>query len=239
MRWKPPPDLVHALGTRLAGSLRYRAVGLDHVRDGMRRSPTRSVIFCLWHQSLLEVLGAHHGQHVAALTSLSGDGTIMAEYISRIGLRAVRGSSSRGGLKAARELMNAIQEGWHAAITVDGPRGPFKEVKPGPFEIARRTGAPIIPVGVRASGEASFKRAWDRFRLPLPRSRVALVYGGPIVLPPEYPTPAETADRRVMLAHRLHELEAQASALVGRRLQGPPRHSLTWMRHATPMSHDD
>lgn len=230
MRWKPPPDLVHALGTRLAGSLRYRAVGLDHVRDGMRRSPTRSVIFCLWHQSLLAVLGAHHHQHVAALTSLSGDGTIMAEYISRIGLRPIRGSSSRGGLKAARELMTAVEEGWHAAITVDGPRGPFKEVKPGPFEIARRTGAPIIPIGARASGELSFKRAWDRFRLPLPRAQVTLVYGEPLFFSPEYPSLEETNHRRCALAQCLHDLEAHASAEVGRTWQGPPRHCLTWLR---------
>lgn len=239
MRWKPPPKLVHALGTRLAGSLRYRAVGLDHVREGMRRSPTRSLIFCLWHQSLFEVLGAHHGQRVAALTSLSSDGTMMAEYISRIGLRAVRGSSSRGGLRAARELMNAIQQGWHAAITVDGPRGPFKQVKPGPFEIARRSGAPIIPVGVRASGELSFKRAWDSFRLPLPGARVALVYGSPIVLPPEYPSPSELAVRRIHLAQRLHDLEAQASALVGRAQQGPPRDCLRWMHNPSEPSDGD
>jgi hypothetical protein len=230
MRWKPPPELVHALGTRLAGSLRYRAVGLDHVREGMRSSPTGSVVFCLWHQSLFALLGAHHGQHVAALASLSGDGTIMAEYLARIGLRPVRGSSSRGGLKAARELMGAVTEGWHAAITVDGPRGPYKEVKPGPFEIARRTGAPIIPVGVRASGEISFKRAWDRFRLPLPGARVAVVYGEAMALPAEYPTPEDLARRRVDLARRLHDLESRAGALVGRPLQGPPRDCLRWMR---------
>jgi lysophospholipid acyltransferase (LPLAT)-like uncharacterized protein len=231
MHWKPPPTLVHAFGTRLTSRLRYRIVGLDQVREGMRRSATGSVIFCLWHQSLLAVLGAHHGQHVAALTSLSNDGTLMAEYITRIGLRAVRGSSSRGGLKAARELLGAVQEGWHAAITVDGPRGPFKEVKPGPFEIARRSGAAIIPVGVRASGEVSFKRAWDHFRLPLPGARVVLVYGAPIVLPAEYPSPMELMARRVQLAQGLHDLEAQASALVGRCAQGPPRACLHWMRH--------
>lgn len=239
MRWKPPPALVHALGTALAARLRYRIEGHDHIRAALRQSPTGSVIFCLWHQSLLEVLGAHHGQKVAALASLSGDGTIMAEYISRIGLRAVRGSSSRGGLKAARELMAAVHEGWHAAITVDGPRGPFKEVKPGPFEIARRTGAPIIPVGVRASAEVSFKRAWDRFRLPLPGARVALVYGAGIVVPPEYPTPTEIAQRRVSLAHALHDAEARASALIGRPLQGPPRHCLRWMKSPVESAHGD
>jgi len=230
VRLKPPPTLVHALGTRLALSLRYRSLGVEHLRHAMAISPTGSVVFCLWHQSLLAVLGRHHGQRVAALTSLSNDGTIMAEYISRIGLRAIRGSSSRGGLKAARELMKAVSEGWHAAITVDGPRGPYKEVKPGPFEISRRTGAPIVPVAVRASREMSFKRAWDHFRLPLPGARVALVYGQPMVLPSEYPDSAQVFARRVDLARRLHDLEAYAGALVGRAGEGPVRTCLGWMQ---------
>ena len=230
MRLKPPPAVVHALGTRLARSLRYRSYGVDHLRRAIALSPTGSVVFCLWHQSLLGVLGRHHGQRVAALTSLSSDGTIMAEYIGRIGLRPIRGSSSRGGLKAARELMKAVSEGWHAAITVDGPPGPDKEVKPGPFEISRRTGAPIVPVAVRASREVSFKRAWDRFRLPLPGARVALVYGQAMVLPPEYPDSAQVFARRVDLAQRLHDLEAQAGALVGRSGQGPISACLGWMR---------
>jgi len=230
MRLKPPPGLVHLAGTALARSLRYRSLGGHHLARAIALSPTRSVVFCLWHQSLLGVLGRHHGQRVAALTSLSGDGTIMAEYIGRIGLRPIRGSSSRGGLKAARELMKAVSEGWHAAITVDGPRGPFKEVKPGPFEISRRTGAPIVPVAVRASREISFKRAWDRFRLPLPGARMVLIYGPPMVLPPEYPSPDEIFARRVDLARRLHDLEACAGALVGRTGQGPVPACLAWMQ---------
>jgi lysophospholipid acyltransferase (LPLAT)-like uncharacterized protein len=234
MRLKPPPALVHALGTALAGRLRYRSHGVEHLRRAIALSPTGSVVFCLWHQSLLAVLGRHHGQRVAALTSLSSDGTIMADYIGRIGLRAIRGSSSRGGLKAARELMNAVEDGWHAAITVDGPRGPLKVVKAGPFEISRRTGAPIVPIGVRASAELSFKRAWDRFRVPLPGARVALVYGPPMVLPPEYPDAAQVFARRVALARQLHELEARAGALVGRRGQGPLPECLAWMRADAP-----
>lgn len=230
MRLKPPPALIHACGTRLARSLRYRSYGGHHLRAAMALSPTGSVVFCLWHQSLLAVLGRHHGQRVAALTSLSGDGTLMAEYLTRIGLRAIRGSSSRGGLKAARELMKAVEEGWHAAITVDGPRGPYKEVKPGPFEISRRTGAPIVPVAVRASRELTFKRAWDRFRLPLPGARVALVYGQAMVLPPEYPDPSQVFARRIELAHRLHDLEAEAGARVGRAGQGPAPACLAWLR---------
>ncbi len=220
---------MHRLGWALSRTLRYRERGLDHVRAAIAASPTRSVIFCLFHQSLFAVLGRHHHQHVAALTSLSRDGTIIAGYLERIGLRPIRGSSSRGGLRAARELIDAVNQGWHAAITVDGPRGPYKEVKPGPFEISRRTGAPMVPIGVRAGRELAFKRAWDRFRLPLPRAPMALVYGEPIWPTPEYPSPDEILARRRALGRRMHALEAEAAAMVGKRDSAPPRASLRWL----------
>lgn len=232
MRIRPPPTLVHRVGQGLTATLRFHTSGVEHVRAGIAMSPTRSVIFCLWHQHLLLVLGKHQRQRIAALSSLSSDGTIMADYIERLGLRAIRGSSSRGGLRAARELIAAIDEGWHAAITVDGPRGPYKEVKPGPFEIARRSGAPIIPVVARASREACFKRAWDRFRAPLPGARVSLVYGEPIVVPEAYPTPPELFTLRRHLGCQLHRLEAEAAHQVGRSDGGPIPACLAWMRHA-------
>src|SRR4051812_36599137 len=227
---EPPPELVHKVGWALSRTLRFREVGLDRVRAGMAASRTGTVIFCLFHQSLFPLLGRHHHQRVAALTSLSRDGTIMAGYLERVGLRPVRGSSSRGGLKAARVLIDAIKEGWHAAITVDGPRGPYKQVKPGPFEIARRTGAPLIPIGVRAGREVVFKRAWDRFRLPLPRAPIAVVYGEPLFVPAEYPDPAELLARRRDLGRRLLALDAEASGMVGKRDSAPPPASLRWLR---------
>ncbi len=229
VRIEPSPELVHRCGWALARTLRYRERGFEHVRAAVAASPTRSVIFCLFHQSLFTLLGRHHHQRVAALTSLSRDGTIMAGFLERIGMRPIRGSSSRGGLRAARELIDAIAEGWHGAVTVDGPRGPYKEVKPGPFEIARRTGAPLLPIGVRAGRELIFKRAWDRFRLPLPRAPMALVYGEAIWCPPEYPSPDEILARRRELGRRLLDLDAQASAMVGKRDSAPPRASLRWL----------
>ncbi len=215
MKINPPPSLVRFVALNLHQSLHIKQHNYQHVKNACEKSPTGSVIFCGWHQSLFSILAPLHNQNIAALTSLSRDGTIIATYMESIGLHPIRGSSSRGGLKAAREIIKIIsKDSYHGAITVDGPRGPFKVCKPGPFEIARRTGAPIVPVACRASREFVFKKSWDHFRLPLPFSRLAVNYGQPWYIDECYPD-EDTQERRCRLFERhLHALEDDASTAI-------------------------
>lgn len=214
MKIEPHPGIVRAIALNLSRSLHIKRFNHHTVTQSISQSPTGSVIFCLWHQSLFSCIADQRQRKVAALTSLSRDGTIIATYMESIGLHPVRGSSSRGGLKAARTIIRMIGEGYCGAITVDGPRGPFKKCKPGPFEIARRSGAPIIPIACRASKEYSFRKSWDAFRLPMPFSRVAIVYGQPIWVANEYPSPSVQDQRCENLEKVLHDLEDKASSLV-------------------------
>ncbi len=237
MRLKPPGGLVHAIAWGLTRSLTFHTYGVANLRRAAAMSPTGSIVACLWHQSLFAAIGGNdamnrRGIRVAALASLSGDGAIIADYLKRIGIRPIRGSSARGGARAAKELMQAIDEGWLLAIALDGPRGPWKEAKTGPLELARRHRLPILPVAARATRELCFKRSWDRFRLPLPRAHVALCYGEPYLLPEAEPDAAELERRRRTLATQINGLEAFASRLAHRRDLGPPAHALAWMHAA-------
>jgi lysophospholipid acyltransferase (LPLAT)-like uncharacterized protein len=229
MRLRPSPDLVYALAAPLVRSLRTHLYGADHVRQAARMSPTGTAIFCLWHQSLMEVLAPHQCFRVAALASLSGDGQIIADYMKRVGVRPVRGSSARGGAHAAKELIEALRSGYQLAIAIDGPRGPFKQAKSGPLEVARRYGVPVVPIGVRATRELRLRRSWDRFRVPLPRAHLAVVYGEPIVYPPSEPTAAELEERRRDITRRLHQCESRAARIVGKRDQYPVPRFLDWL----------
>jgi lysophospholipid acyltransferase (LPLAT)-like uncharacterized protein len=107
------------------------------------------------------------------------------------------------------------------AIAVDGPRGPTRQPKAGPLEIARLCGVPIVPVAARATGELRF-RSWDRFLVPLPRAHVAFTFGEPLFYGPEAPDEAELELRRRVLAARIDELEAYTAGLVHQ----PRRHPL-------------
>ena len=230
MRITPSPRLVRAVVRGLTSTLRFHLFGTDHLRAAARMSPTGTFVACFWHQSLVSMVGPHEHLPVAALVSKSRDGEITARYLESMGLRPVRGSSSKGGSSGARELMRALHDGWFAVLILDGPRGPFKEVKIGAIEIARRCGVPLVPMAARATRELSLKRSWDRFRIPLPLSHVAVVYGEALVYPAGEPDDATLLARRCALAQAMHDLEARATRLVGRRDTYPLASDLAWMR---------
>lgn len=229
MRLTPSPTLVKHLVWGLTRSLHFHLFGTEHLRAAARLSPTGTFVVCHWHQSLLNVLGPHHHMPVATLASRSRDGEITARYLETIGLRVVRGSSSRGGIDGAKELMRALTDGYHVVLNLDGPRGPYKRVKAGAVEIARRFGVPLVPIAARASCEFSFKRSWDRFRVPLPGSSVAICYGAPILYPTETPDGATLRSRQRALARTVHDLEAEASRRVGRSDGYPHARHLAWL----------
>lgn len=132
-------------------------------------------LFVLWHNRLFvvaEIARTYRGgRPLHALISTSKDGAWLTEFFASVGLSAVRGSSSKGGREAARELVQALKDGGDGGITPDGPRGPCYVAKPGALIVARRSGATVVLLGI-AYASAWRLRSWDRFYLPLPFSRV-------------------------------------------------------------------
>lgn len=122
-------------------------------------------------------------------------------------MRPVRGSSSRGGARAFRELARAVQEeNAEVLITADGPKGPARRVKEGAAQLAAKTGAWVVPISWSATRRKALEKSWDRFLLPLPFGRIRFAYGEPLRVPPDLP-PAEMARLLDELAARLNELE--------------------------------
>jgi lysophospholipid acyltransferase (LPLAT)-like uncharacterized protein len=111
----------------------------------------------------------------AVLTSPSNDGAIIATTMKCFGVDAVRGSSSRGGLKALLSLKKWISNGFDVAITPDGPRGPRYRLAPGLIMLAQKTGAAILPIRVEYSSFWRL-RSWDQFQIPKPFSKVTIIF---------------------------------------------------------------
>jgi len=196
-----------------AGLMRclYRLLRAIHVNSSYpERCIARGerVIAAFWHGRLLMMPFLYPGQPRTILISHHRDG----EYISRIatilGLEVIRGSATRGGARAFKQMVQALREGRHLAITPDGPTGPRGKVKLGVIELAKLTGAPILPVSFSAA-HRRFLTSWDAFLVPLPFSRAVYVWGEPI-----YVEPAATREEMVkyqeLLGARLELLTMEA-----------------------------
>jgi hypothetical protein len=165
--------------------------------ERLERARTLSphVLFVAWHGRLLPLSFTHRGRHIHVLASEHTDGEMLGQTIRRLGFGHVRGSSTRGGTRALFELVEKVRAGFDVGITVDGPRGPRGVVKTGVVEVARQTGAIIVPITAGSSRRRVFT-SWDAFELPAPFARVVVRYGDPVTVAPD-------ADRDVVETARL------------------------------------
>jgi len=173
-----------------------RIIGLLHRTLRIRYSDPTGVIdsgapwpaiFLFWHNRILFTPGCFPKEmrrRVAVLISGSRDGQYAADFAHQVGLSVVRGSSSRGGTRALRELKRTLEGGTAIAIPVDGPRGPRYEIQPGAAFLSQMCGCPIIPITLNAPSRWEL-RSWDKAQIPKPFSRAELHVGEPFELPPD------------------------------------------------------
>ena len=162
---------------------RFRWYGLEHDQIARRIHPHAQVAIAIWHRNSIGCMLSHAWRHLAILVSLSFDGEVIAYVARRFGIHSARGSSSRGGGEAFRQLLTHHKEGYDLGLTVDGPRGPRYKVKPGIIAMASRTGMPILPFAAVARREWVLHKAWDHFRIPKPFTEILCVFGEPIAIP--------------------------------------------------------
>jgi len=144
--------------------------------------PNERYIGALWHNRLLllpfvlkRYLPERSG---AALISASRDGALLADLVERFNFEVVRGSSSRKGASAIRQLAEVIAKGKDVVITPDGPRGPAYELGQGIIFLAQQSGAEVVPINMEYSSCWRVK-SWDRFILPKPFAKVRAIFGSP------------------------------------------------------------
>ncbi len=196
----------------LYATLRVQWADPAGVIPALRRG--EGAIFAFWHDGLVLVpllpLRAYPGLRLAVMLSWHRDAEIAAQAVARFGVRAVRGSSTRGWLGGLRGLLAAHERGETIVVVPDGPRGPRHQAKDGVVQLARATGLPVVAVGAAARG-ARRLGSWDRMQIPRPFTRVAYVLSAPVRLARDEPTAAGVA--RVQAA--LDEAARAAGAAAG------------------------
>lgn len=130
------------------------------------------------------------------MVSRSFDGEYIARIIEKFGFVAVRGSSSRGGSEALRDMKKELEKGAAVAFTIDGPRGPKYVAKPGPVLLARSSGLPMAAFYVALS-DAWVLKSWDEFMIPKPFSKALARIGAKVQVP------AQANDRQIRDCHGL------------------------------------
>lgn len=138
---------------------------------------TLPYLLIFWHNALFCIPEARRRYlktiNIAGLVSASRDGAWLSTLFAWLNIRAIRGSSSfRGGI-ALKELMAALEEGYHLAITPDGPRGPCYDIKPGVVWLAEQTKAPLVLL--QFEFHAAWRlNTWDQFYIPKPFSKIVI-----------------------------------------------------------------
>jgi lysophospholipid acyltransferase (LPLAT)-like uncharacterized protein len=206
--------VIAALGypiiAALGSTFRWREEGAGYLQEVVASG--RQPILALWHGRILPATIYFRNRGVVAVTSQNFDGEWIARIMRRFGYAQARGSTSRGGARALLQLSREMADGRPAAFTVDGPRGPAYQAQPGAVWLAKVTGNPIVLFHVEAE-PCWTARSWDRAQIPKPWSRVAMVIGAPMDVPPDADEDAlETM--RLELERRLADLKRRALALV-------------------------
>ena len=203
--------LIYTVTRAIAMTLRYE---MDDPSGYFDRHSNNRILFVFWHNRLALaatlwhrfVLSRAPERKIAGLISASKDGGLLVAIFQYFGIEPVRGSSSRRGPQALREMVSKAEAGYDLAITPDGPRGPCYQVQEGPISLAQLTGLVIIPVSYHTTWKIRLK-SWDRFQIPAPLSRCRIVVGQPMHVPKDI----DEAGRE----HLRRELEQELRRITG------------------------
>ncbi len=193
---------------------RKKFEGVDRLFDTLDRGET--ALAAAWHQDA--IIGPYIFRHrnMITMASLSRDGELLARAFGRFGFTVFRGSTSRRGKGAIRELAEYIisRRASLCILAADGPKGPAYKAKKGIVFLAKHSGALIFPVRSGAK-RRKLNKSWDETTIPLPFNKLLYLCGEPVAV-------SSTAGKneieaaRVELEDRLNELTDRIERYFGR-----------------------
>jgi lysophospholipid acyltransferase (LPLAT)-like uncharacterized protein len=201
--------LLHAVIWLLRRTMAVTYVGSGIMPSFAARG--EGFIGVFWHSRLLMLPFIYPGSRIHILISIHRDGEIIANVMKRFGFGLVRGSSTKGGMAALREMIALLKQGSDLGVTPDGPKGPAEVVKGGVAQLAKLSGKAVIPISYSASRSVRCT-SWDRFLLPIPFSRMVFVVGEPLY----YCEGEDLEDFRLRVETALKDVTAKADAFFNK-----------------------
>ena len=137
-------------------------------------------ILCFWHGRLLMMpISWQKKKKINMLISEHPDGQLISKTVKYFGIDTISGSSSKGSLKAIRNILKSLKSGQSVGITPDGPRGPKMKINSAIIKIASLTGHKIVPLSYSVK-KKFFLNSWDKFLVALPFGKGCFIWGKPI-----------------------------------------------------------
>jgi lysophospholipid acyltransferase (LPLAT)-like uncharacterized protein len=171
--------LGYPLLSMLGSSWRWKVSGAEHVKAIAARG--RHPILSVWHGRILPATIYFQHRGMVVIVSENYDGEWIARIIKKFGYGTARGSTSKGGPRALRQLVREVKASG-VAFTLDGPRGPAEVAQPGAVWLAKATGNPLMPFHAEAA-ESWTMNSWDRTQIPKLFTTVAAAIGEPLYVP--------------------------------------------------------
>ena len=198
---------------RLLGVLcRYKVEGEERLFTASREG--KGVILAFWHGRMLLPIYHFRGRGICSLVSFHRDGEFITRIVTKLGYIIRRGSPRKGGREGFFSMSKDLKAGMTIAIFCDGPTGPRHHLRDGVLQLARISGAPIIPVSHSASPSWRAK-SWDRFMIPKPFSRGIIRLGEPIYIPRRIGSEDEIKRFRQSIKEALIDIEKDVDTLMG------------------------
>jgi lysophospholipid acyltransferase (LPLAT)-like uncharacterized protein len=160
----------------LTSTWKWKVSGAEHV-DAVTTAGHQPIL-ALWHGRILAATPYFQHRGIVAMASENFDGEWIARLLGKFGYGAARGSTSKGGPAALRQLLREVKA-HGVAFTLDGPRGPAEVAQPGAVWLAKATGQPLLPFHSEAASSWTLN-SWDRTQIPRPFTTVAMAIGEPI-----------------------------------------------------------
>ena len=212
MRLRMPKAKPEFVSGALFAILRFLGITMRVKTENFPADDGKSII-CGWHGRSL-VFGNHcRNRGYWVVISQSRDGDIQNYIYTKLGYQTIRGSTGRGGARAAIEAIRALRSGGTMAMTPDGPRGPTHVVQGGVMLMALKSGASLVPVGISARPRMLIK-SWDKFLVPAPFAKAIMIFGEPIQVN-DNACEQEIEEARLRLESEMIRLEIEAERRMG------------------------
>lgn len=195
--------------------------GYEHVAGILRTG--RPVLVVVWHGKGLLPVFFFQGLPLLVYSSRPRDGSfrglsrptraLTLAALQHLGYRVFDATIYPSEPRGVIRFLQLLERGRGGVIAADGPGGPMFRAKPGAVFMAKKTGVALLPVGAAMQDKIALD-SWDRFEIPRPFTRAALMIGEPLEVPADLDD--EGVDRlSQVLEEVMNDLMARAEAKAG------------------------